>query len=80
MMDGARKQVTCGAVFLISRVGPFAGTQTDGHSWFSCIDVDTAHGSVAALGSLFSNRFPMCSSSIVFSVRVIVCLFSLLFC
>ena len=37
-------------------------------------------GSVAALGSLFSDRFPMCSSSIVFSVRVIVCLFSLLFC
>ena len=26
----------------------------------------------AALGSLFSDRFPMCSSSIVFSVRVIV--------
>ena len=37
-------------------------------------------GSAAALGSLFSDRFPMCSSSIVFSVRVIVCLFSLLFC
>ena len=37
-------------------------------------------GSVAALGSLFSDRFPMYSSSIVFSVRVIVCLFSLLFC
>ena len=40
----------------------------------------TYFGSVAALGSLFSDRFPMCSSSIVFSVRVIVCLFSLLFC
>ena len=37
-------------------------------------------GWVAALGSLFSDRFPMCSSSIVFSVRVIVWLFSLLFC
>ena len=28
--------------------------------------------SVAAIGSLFSERFPMCSSSIVFTVRVIV--------
>ena len=36
--------------------------------------------SVAALGSLFSDRSPMCSSSIVFSVRVIVCFFNLLFC
>ena len=35
-----------------------------------------ARGSVAALGSLFSDRFPICSSSTVFSVRVIVCLCS----
>ena len=33
---------------------------------------DNHSGSVAALGSLFSDRFPLCSSSIVVSVRVIV--------
>ena len=30
------------------------------------------YGRVAAIGSLFSDRFPMCSSPIVFSVKVIV--------
>ena len=40
------------------------------YSWF---------GSVAALGSFFSDRFPMCSSSIVFSIRVIVCLLTYCF-
>ena len=29
-------------------------------------------GGVAALGSLFSDRFPICRSSIVFGVRIIV--------
>ena len=37
-------------------------------------------GKVAALGSLFSDRFPMCSSSIVFSVMPFFVLFGPLFC
>ena len=37
-----------------------------------CVRKRGSFGRLAALGSLFSDWFPMCSSSIVFSVRVIV--------